>query len=170
MRKIDPVLHERLATLINSMGYELVGCEIQSSSRQTLFRIYIDKEGTGVTANDCSLVSRQVSAMFDVEEPLSGRYLLEVSSPGIDRPLFELDHYRRFVGKQIRIRLYTAINGQRQYRGELERVEGEDLYILVTGSEQALKVPFSTIDKGNLIGDIGFVSQKPDVKNQEPND
>ena len=155
MRKIDPVLHERLATLISSMGYELVGCEMVPQGRQMVFRIYIDSE-TGVTADGCAQVSYQVSAMMDVEDPIQSRYSLEVSSPGIDRPLFEIEHYRKYIGKTVKIRLYAPINQRRQYKGILQRVEGEDIYLLVDGIEQEVKLPFSAIEKGNLVGDVIF--------------
>lgn len=155
MRKIDPVLHERLATLISSMGCELVGYEMVPQGRQMVFRIYIDSE-RGVTVDDCSRVSHQVSAMLDVEGPIEGRYSLEVSSPGIDRPLFEVEHYRKYVGKVVRIRLHAPVNQRKQYKGILQRVEGEDIYLLVEGVEQEVKLPFSAIEKGNLVGEIRF--------------
>lgn len=155
MRKIDPVLHERLVTLISSMGYELVGGELFSQGGRTIFRIYIDSE-KGVTVDDCSRVSYQVSAMMDVEDPIESRYSLEVSSPGIDRPLFEIEHFHKYIGKQVKIRLYSPINQRRQYKGILQRVEGEDIYLLVEELGQEVIVPFSSIEKANLISDIRF--------------
>lgn len=153
MRKIDPVLHERLATLIRSMGYELIGCEWLSQGRQAVFRIYVDKEN-GITVDDCSQVSYQVGAMLDVEDLVPGNYALEVSSPGIDRPLFEIAHYRKYIGRQVKVKLHLSINQRRQYKGILQRVEGDDIYLLVDGCEQEVKLPFSAIEKANLIGDI----------------
>lgn len=153
MRKIDPVLQERLAKLISSMGYELIGCEIHPLGRQMVFRVFIDKEN-GVTLNDCSQISRQVSAMLDIEDPIQGRYSLEISSPGIDRPLFEIEHYRKYVGNRVKIRLHSAINQHRQYSGILLRVEGEDITLLIEDSKQEVKLPFSAIDKANLVGEI----------------
>jgi ribosome maturation factor RimP len=155
MRKIDPVLYERLATLIGSMGYELLGCEMLTQGGQLLFRLYIDS-AKGVVLEDCSLVSRQVSAMMDVEDPIQGQYTLEVSSPGIDRPLFEIEHYRRYIGKRVKVRLYTAINQRRQFKGLLQRVDEDAIYIVVDDADQAIKLPFSAIEKGNLIGEIDF--------------
>lgn len=158
MRKIDPALHERLTTLIESMGYELVGCEQCPQGRQMVFRIFIDgSDGTKqVTLDDCSRVSRQVSAMMDVEEPIHSRYLLEVSSPGIDRPLFELKHYQRFIGSRVKIKLHTPTNQRRQYKGILKRVEGEDIYLLEDDSEKEVMLTFSNIDKANVVGEIKF--------------
>ena len=158
MRKIDPVLYERLAALITSMGYELLGCELCPQGRQMVFRIYIDglQADKRVTLDDCSRVSHQVSAMMDVEDPIQGRYALEISSPGIDRPLFELKHYQRFIGSEVKIRLYAPINQRRQYKGVLQRVEGENIYLLVDGSEKEAVIPFSAIEKANVIGDVEF--------------
>lgn len=155
MRKIDPVLHEQLVTLITSMGYELVGCELQPQGRQMTFRMYIDGKN-GVTLEDCSLVSHQVSAMLDVMDPIQARYSLEVSSPGIDRPLFEIEHFQRFVGSKVKIKLYSPINQRRQFKGVLSRVEGTDIYLQIEEAEEEVKLPFSAIEKANLIGEVRF--------------
>lgn len=155
MRKVDPVLQERIKTLLCSMGYELVGCELFPQGRQMVFRVYIDSP-KGVTLDDCSQVSHQISAMMDVEDPIQGRYNLEVSSPGIDRPLFEIEHYRKYIGKRVKIRLQSSINQRRQYKGVLQRIEGEDIYLLVDELANEVKLPFSAIEKANLIGDIHF--------------
>lgn len=152
MKKIDPALQERLVTLITSMGYELVGCEALPQGRQMTLRIYIDGPN-GVTADDCSKVAHQVGAMLDVEDPFQNRYTLEVSSPGIDRPLFEIEHYRKFVGSRIKLKLYSPINQRRQYTGILSRVEGEDIYLLIE-AESEVKLPFSAIEKANVIGEV----------------
>lgn len=155
MRNLDPVLHERLEKLISSMGYELIGYEMQPQGRQMMFRIYIDKLN-GVTIDDCSLVSHQVSAMLDVEGPIQSRYILEVSSPGIDRPLFTIEHYRKNIGRRVKIRLYSAINNRRQYKGELLRVEENEIFLLVDGTEHEIKFTFSDVEKANLIGEVRF--------------
>lgn len=153
MRKVDLVLHEKLEKLADSMGYELVGCECIPMGGRQVFRIYIDSE-KGVSVDDCSKLSRQVSAMMDVDEPFQSRYVLEVSSPGIDRPLFELKHYQKYVGCKIKLRLYAAINQRRQFKGILQRVDGENIHVLVDDSEKEVVLPFSAIEKGNLISDV----------------
>ena len=94
--------------------------------------------------------------MLDVEDSFQGRYYLEVSSPGINRPLFEIEHYRKYVGKSVKIRLHAPINQRRQFNGILQRVEGEDIYLLVEGVEEEVRLPFSAIEKGNLVGDVRF--------------
>lgn len=155
MKKIDPALQERMATLIASMGYELVGCEMILQGRHTVFRIYMDKP-EGVTVDDCSRVSHQISGMLDVEELFQDRYSLEVSSPGINRPLFELEHYRKVIGKSVNIRLLAPLNQRRQFNGVLLRIEGEDIYLQVEGVEEEVKLPFAAIEKGNLVGEVRF--------------
>lgn len=153
MKKIETTLHSKIETVVTSMGYEFVGCELMPMNGSKIFRIFIDT-ATGVTLDDCSKVSRQVGAMMDVEEPFQGRYSLEVSSPGIDRPLFEVKHFQQFVGSQVKIRLHTAINQQRQYKGKLKQVEGENIHLLVEGSEKEVILPYDQIDKANVIGDV----------------
>ena len=153
--KIDPVLYDRLNVLIRSMGYELVGCDLLPQGRQATFRVYIDQIG-GVTIDDCSKVSHQISAMMDVYDPIQSKYTLEVSSPGIDRPLFEIEHYRQHIGSRIKVRLNVAMKGRRQYRGILKQVEGETICLLVEESGEEVIVPFSMVERANLIGDIHF--------------
>jgi ribosome maturation factor RimP len=153
MRKIDPVLHEKLVSLASSMGYELIGVEMLPQGGQVVFRLYVDSPN-GITVDDCSKVSHQVSALFDVEEPVQGRYILEVSSPGIDRPLFELDQYRKQVGNRIKVKLYVPIDQRRQFKGILKRVEGDVIVLQVEDSDQEISLPYSAIEKANVIGEI----------------
>ncbi len=153
MKKIDPVLNARLETLLVSMGYDYIGAEILPMNGSKVFRIFIDTP-TGVSVEDCSKVSRQVSAMMDVEDPFQSRYSLEVSSPGIDRPLFELKHFEQHVGSQVKIRLQSPINQQRQFKGILKQVVGESIHLLVEGSEKEVVLPYAAVDKANIIGDV----------------
>ncbi len=155
MRKVDPALHERLETLIQSMGCELVGVELLPEGKQLIFRVYIDK-APSLTIDDCSRVSYQVGAMLDVDGTIEGRYRLEVSSPGINRPLFEIKHYQQFISKCISVKLHLPVNQRRNFKGVLLRVDGDDIYLLVEGMEHELRVPFSAIEKANLIGDLKF--------------
>lgn len=153
--KIDPILYKRLETLIVSMGYELFGCEWLPQSGQGLFRIYIDRP-EGVSIDDCVEVSYQVSAMLDVEDPIQGRYRLEISSPGVDRPLLKLEHFKRYLGERVKIKLYLPIDKRRQYKGIVRQIVDEDIYLLVEGTEIEIKLPFSTIEKANLIGESRY--------------
>jgi ribosome maturation factor RimP len=155
MSKVNPHLQEQLKGLIGSMGYELIGTELLPQGRQMVFRIYIDSE-TGVTLDDCSHVSHQISAMLDVEDPIQGRYALEVSSPGINRPLFELAHYYKCLGKKVKIRLRSPVCQRKQFKGILLRVEEDEICLLDDGLEQEVMLPFSEIEKANLIGEVTF--------------
>jgi ribosome maturation factor RimP len=150
MKQIATTLHERIAALVTAMGYELVGCEWLNQNRSRILRVYIDQEG-GVTVTDCTDVSRQVSAMLDVDEPLLGEYTLEVSSPGVERPLFDAAQYEKQIGRRIKVRARIPGEERRQWVGTLQRVENEKIYLLVDAKE--IVVPFSTIEKGNVIAE-----------------
>lgn len=149
MAKIDPNLYEQLRSLIQTMGCELYGCQLNQQGHDLIFRIYIDKQ-KGVTLDDCTKVSNQVSPLLDVLDPFPGRYTLEVSSPGIERPLFELEHFKKYIGNSVKIRLITPINQRRQYKGILQQVEGENIYLLIDGLEEKVSLPFSLIERANL--------------------
>lgn len=142
-------LRDHLASVVLSLGYEFIGCELMRQGRNTLLRIYIDKE-KGVNLDDCALVSRQLSAVLDVEDPIQSRYILEVSSPGMDRPLFELAQYKKVIGKKIKIRLSSPIDNRRNLVGILLAIE-EDSKIQLLVDEEKLTLPFSQIEKAKLI-------------------
>ena len=152
MSKAEISLRDRLASLVSSMGYEFVGMELQRQSRKrSLLRIYIDSE-KGITLEDCTTVSRQVSAMLDVDDPIQGEYSLEISSPGLDRPLFELAHYEKQIGNRIKVRVSSAVMSRRNFVGVLLRVEGDNIHLLVEQDE--ITLPFSTIEKAKVVADI----------------
>lgn len=149
---MEITLNDRLTSLISAMGYEFVGCELLRQGKHSVLRVFIDTE-SGVTVDDCSRVSHQVSAMLDVEDPIPGQYTLEVSSPGLNRPLFELKHYQQFVGKQIKLRLRAPReDNRRNFVGVITKVEGANIHLTVDAEEVVL--PFSNIEKANLIADI----------------
>jgi len=149
MRNVAITLRDRLESLIQAMGYEFVGCELLKQGRYSVLRIYVDSE-KGVTVDDCSKISYQVSAILDVEDPIKGQYSLEVSSPGLDRPLFNIAHYQKQLGNRIKIRVYTPIHNRRNFVGVLSRVDGNDIHLLVDNEEIVL--PFLDIEKANVIG------------------
>lgn len=151
MANTTATLRDQLATLVQSMGFEFVGVEMQKQGRRTVLRIFID-HSKGLTLDDCSKVSRQVSAMLDVEDPIQGEYTLEISSPGLNRPLFEIAHYQRFVGSKIKVRLHAPVENRRNFVGVLLSVEGNDIHLLVDQEEVVLS--FSQIDKANIIADV----------------
>ncbi|EKD72681.1 MAG: hypothetical protein ACD_45C00613G0007 [uncultured bacterium] len=151
MRNRDAQLNDRLAALIEAMGYEFVGCELRRQGHGSLLRIYIDNED-GITLADCTKVSHQVSAMLDVDDPISGRYNLEISSPGLNRPLFGIKQYQKFIGKQVKIKVHNPINHQRNFVGMLEQVNETNVHLLVDAEKVVL--PFSEIEKARVIADF----------------
>lgn len=159
MKHIDPLLQAHLAALIANMGYELWGCELQAEGHNMILRIYLDKV-EGVTIDDCSFVSHQVSAMLDVEDPFSGRYTLEVSSPGINRPLFELAQYQKYKGETVKIRLREALNGRKQYKGTIISANEDGICLSMEKNAQLLTIPFALIEKGNIVGFDAKVPRK----------
>lgn len=141
-------LRDMIANTVSSLGYELLGVEYLARNKNSLLRVYIDSE-QGVTLNDCSIVSEQLSAVLDVEDPIKGRYTLEISSPGLDRPLFEKAHYERFIGREARIKTDMAYQGRRNFRGVLIAVNDECVEIEV--DRQTFSLPLENIQQARLV-------------------
>jgi len=140
-------IEQLLKPTIEGQGYELWGCEYLAQGKHSLLRIYIDKaEGIGIT--DCELISRQVSALLDVEDPVPGNYSLEVSSPGIPRPLFHARHYERYIGQEAHIKLFKPVDGKRKYVGHIVSANEGTLVLKVDGTQKDFL--FSNIVKANL--------------------
>ncbi len=144
-------LSELFEPVVESMGYELVGVEFIGGGHGTL-RVYIDRE-QGVSVDDCAAISHQVSGILDVEEPIQQSYDLEISSPGIDRPLFKLADYERFAGRTAKIKLAVALEGRKNFKGELRGVaDSKRVKIEVDG--QCFDLPYADIARANLVGEI----------------
>ncbi len=137
--------------IVEGLGYECVGIEFNPHPQHGLLRIYIDKEN-GILLEDCTKVSHQISGMLDVEDPISTNYELEVSSPGADRPFFKLSQFEQFIGSSITVNLFTPINKQRKITGQIEKVEGE--LIFLQQGENVLKIPFQAMSKARLTPDF----------------
>jgi len=148
MQQSNPRLRQLFGPVVESMGYELVGVEFQPRPPNALLRIYIDKE-SGINLADCEQVSHQISGILDVEDPIPGHYRLEVSSPGLDRPLFEAAHYMRFAGHEVKLQLHININGKKKFTGRLRGVENQEVVLDCDGEE--LRVPLEQIDKARLV-------------------
>ena len=140
-------IEDLLRPTVEALGFELWGLEFRSQGRHTLLRIYIDSEN-GVTVDDCAAVSRHVGGVLDVDDPISGEYTLEVSSPGIDRLLFRLEQYSPYVGEWIELRLRTPFEGRRKYKGTLKGIDGEDVVVQVDDHEYLL--PHTAIEKAQV--------------------
>lgn len=121
MRVGNEKLTARVAAAVEPLGYELLGVEQLGSGRRALIRVYID-HAKGVTVDDCALVSHQLSGAFDLDDPVPGDYVLEVSSPGLDRPLFTAAQLERFRGARARVRLAGKLGGRRNFAGVLAGV------------------------------------------------
>ena len=143
------VLKQLLKPVVDSLGCELWGIELQMGGNTKLLRIFIDRDEDGVDITDCEKVSRQASAILDVEDVISGEYTLEVSSPGMDRPLYELDHYARNLGEQISLRLRFPYEGRRNFKGQLRSIEGDEIVVVV--ADNAFLFPVEGIEKANLV-------------------
>ena len=138
--------------VIETMGYELVGVEFDRGGGHGTLRVYIDRE-EGVTLDDCAAISHQISGILDVEEPIQQAYDLEISSPGIDRPLFKLADYERFAGQTAKIKLAVALQGRKNFKGELQGVADSKLISIKVDGE-IFDLPFADIARANLVGEI----------------
>ncbi len=148
MLPVNDELNSLFQPVVEGLGFVYWGTMLgQTESGQTL-RIYIEHE-KGIDVDDCAAVSRQISALLDVEDPISGAYYLEVSSPGMDRPLFKLEHMLQVVGEDIRVRTRQAVLGRRNFKGKLESIEGERLSLLV--DNESYEVAMADIEKASLV-------------------
>lgn len=149
---IQQEIEQLVRPSIEAMNIELWGIEFLKQGRSGLLRIYIDKP-EGVVIDDCEQVSRQVSALLDVNDPIPGQYQLEISSPGIPRPLFYPEQFARFIGEEVRIRLNQPLDGRKNISGMIRAVEGETLVL----AEGDVDTPFlfSNITKAHLTVERG---------------
>ncbi|SFX57197.1 ribosome maturation factor RimP [Marinospirillum alkaliphilum] len=151
MASKDKLLEQLIEPVVQSLGFEFWGLELTGRGTNLLLRVYIESE-QGITVDHCAQVSRQVSALMDVEDPIPGEYTLEVSSPGMDRPLFRLDQYQRYAGEQIQIKLRLPYEGQRKFSGLLKGVEADEVILQVEDEEYCF--PIETIDQARVKPDL----------------
>ncbi len=141
-------LNNLIKTTTEGLGFQLWGYEYRPHSESALLRIFIEKE-SGIAVEDCAQVSRQIGAVLDVEDIIPVAYILEVSSPGIDRVLFSVDQYEQYMGQSAKIRTRTPVNERRNFRGSLEQVTETHVSILV--DKEIHTIPFDVIDRTRLI-------------------
>lgn len=137
-------LVELIQPSIENMGLELWSLEYKTQGRHGLLRIFIDQVEEGVSLQDCEKVSREISALLDVEDPFTGAFTLEVSSPGLDRTLNNKSQFERFIGATVKIRLRLGYEGRRNYSGVLMGVEQED--VVIRQGEEEFLFPLSSIE------------------------
>lgn len=143
----DRQLEEMLEPTVKAMGFTLWGIEYNSQGRHSVLRIYIERDN-GITAEHCAAVSTQISAILDVEDPITGEYTLEVSSPGMDRRLFKLEQYSDYIGEIVDIHLRSPFDGRRKFKGVLKGIEGADVVVQIDDEEFLL--PHDDIDKARV--------------------
>lgn len=158
-------MQERLLTLlepvVEGLGYELLHLELEGRGRNALLRLYIDHRAEAnatsaasaeVTLGDCETVSREVSAFLDVADPIPETYRLEISSPGLDRPLVKREHFERFVGHEARIALQAPLEGRKKFKGVIDSVDQDIVYLIVDG--ERIGLPLDAIRKARLVPEI----------------
>ena len=162
-------LYDLIAPAVAACGVDLWGIEFLPQGKRSLLRIFIDKpidenaepvlneegeveQGRGIGVQDCVLVTQQVGAMLDVHDPISGEYALEVSSPGWDRPFFQLSQMSGYIGHQVALRLIAAVENRRKFQAKLLSVDLENEMIQVeVDAKHMLEIDSNNIDKANLI-------------------
>ena len=154
-------LTQLLQPTVEAMGYALWGIELISPGKRPTLRLYIEAD-EGISVDDCAAVSHQVSGVLDVEDPISSEYTLEVSSPGIDRLLFEPAQYALYVGEPIEVRLRFPFEGRRKFRGWLRGLEGDDVIVQVDDHEYLL--PLKQIDRARVEPRLDGKGQKTGAK------
>jgi ribosome maturation factor RimP len=150
-----------LTPSVEALQLELLGVELAASGTSALLRLYIDAPGRTVAIEDCEAVSREVSAVLDVNDPIASHYTLEVSSPGIDRPLFSAAQFAKHIGQMVKLTLQIPLNGRRRLQGVITGVEGDDIALRVDTTEVSL--PHANIEKARLVPDwaaLGLVPEK----------
>lgn len=146
MSKRTEQLKELLAPVVEDLGYTLWGVQYLQG-RGAVLRLFIDHD-EGIGVDDCARVSHEVSGVLDVEDPIPGEYNLEVSSPGLDRPLFELSQFDRYRGEQVQLKLLAPVAGKRKMTATLVDVDGDTLVVELDG--ETLRVPYSQVDRARL--------------------
>jgi ribosome maturation factor RimP len=159
-------LAQRFTEVLADLGLECMGVEFTPAQGQSTLRVYLDvldkatEEGREVTLDDCEAASRELSALLDVEDPVPGHYVLEVSSPGLDRPLFTAAHFAKAVGQEVKVLLKAPIDGRRRLRGKLVAVDGEHVSLEAEG--KAFGFEHAAVESARVVPDwaaLGYVPQ-----------
>ena len=148
MKHLQNALDSLVKNTVEGMGFMLWGYEYRPHSESALLRIFIEKQG-GISIDDCATVSRQIGAVLDVENIIPVAYILEVSSPGMDRVLFTADQYQDYLGETIKIRTRTPIDERRNFKGSL--IKTSDTTVTIAVDNQEFDIPFESIDRARLV-------------------
>ncbi|RLA24633.1 MAG: ribosome maturation factor RimP [Gammaproteobacteria bacterium] len=153
MRQAPENLLKLIQPVVEGLGFEFVGADFSGRPGQGVLRIFIDIE-KGIDVDDCAAVSRQLSSLFDVEDPIPGNYQLEVSSPGLERPLYTLEHFERFKEQLVAIKLSFPLQERRNVKGMLLGVEEDKVVVNMDG--EVFNIPFQMIVKAHLTPETSF--------------
>lgn len=147
------MLAERIAKLIaptiEALGFELVRVQLSGSQRPTLQVMAEPAGGRAMSVDDCAAISRAISALLDVEDPITGTYSLEISSPGIDRPLTKAKDYERFLGHEAKVETSAPIDGRKRFKGAIRSVDAKAVELTVEGAD--IRIPFADVHKAKLV-------------------
>ncbi len=152
--KVDALLetiNQLVKPVAEELDYEIYHIEYVKENGEYYLRIYIDKDGGGITLSDCEALSRRVSDIMDEKDPIPVAYFLEVSSPGLNRGLFTDDHFKRQIGKEVMIRFTKSLNGRKNIKGILKEVNDESVTV---ESDELVTIPKDKIKSANLEGEI----------------
>lgn len=153
MEVTNKILTQLIEPTVNGLGFELTDLEFRRGRSGSMLRLFIDREDDGISVDDCEQVSRQVSGILDVEDPIGGNYRLEVSSPGLDRRLTKPAHFMRFAGAMVQVQLCRTLDGRRRIRGVLlER--SDDSVIAVRDDGKVWQLPLADVDSVRLVPDL----------------
>jgi ribosome maturation factor RimP len=153
-------LAQRFTEVLADLGLECIGVEFTPSQGQSTLRVFLDIEGREINVEDCEAASREISAMLDVEDPIPGHYVLEVSSPGIDRPLFSAAQFAKVAGTEVKILLKAPLDGRRRLRGKVVSVEGERISLEAEG--KTFEFDHDAVESARVVPDwvaLGYVPQ-----------
>jgi len=142
-------LSKLIEPVVQELGCELWGIEKLQQGRQVVLKIYIES-ADGINVDDCARISRQVSAILDVEDPIQGEYMLEVSSPGVERRLFKPEHFDVCKGEKVQITLRQAFDGRRKFKGVLCGLEDEEVVIRVDDAQEIV-LPIGSIERARVL-------------------
>lgn len=143
-------IYEMVKPISDELNYEIYHVEYVKENGEYYLRIYIEKEG-GITLSDCEALSRRVSDLMDEKDPIPEAYFLEVSSPGLNRTLFTEAHYKRFVGREVMVKLTKAIDGKKSIKGILKEVNEENI---IVEADTLISIPKDKIKSANIEGEI----------------
>jgi ribosome maturation factor RimP len=155
MSENSNTLEELIEPIVIAMDFEFVGIEYLTQGNGSLLRIYIDHPD-GINVDHCADISRQVSMMLDVEDPIQNEYTLEVSSPGMERPLFKKEHYQQFIGQEVKLTLFRPLvmSNRKKFKGlisQVEETESGEPIIIIDMDKELYELSLSNIKKANLV-------------------